>query len=178
MFRQGWDPGEQMVPGDKGRVDLHYYDGIGSEIGERKQKEGFSIKNLLDLLRHFRKFGKSRWSRQIESEKSLVLFRIGEFSSIFFQSLDFDVSCLLILNLALISLGEPSPTILYNSKVKKHDHRQTHQSSQQLASHNPHYPHPHVQIKDELLQLERNKGFSEVILPIVASKDHIFMYFS
>ncbi|KAF3551769.1 hypothetical protein DY000_02009326 [Brassica cretica] len=40
MFRQGWDPGEQMVSGDKGRVDLHYYDGIGSEIGERKQKEG------------------------------------------------------------------------------------------------------------------------------------------
>ncbi|KAH0894016.1 hypothetical protein HID58_056445, partial [Brassica napus] len=60
-----------MVSGDKGRVDLHYYDGIGSEIGERKQKEGFSIKDVLDLRRHFRKFGKSRWSRQIESEKSL-----------------------------------------------------------------------------------------------------------
>jgi len=58
MFRQGWDPGEQMVSGDKGRVDLHYDDGIGSEIGQRKQKEGFSIKNLLDLRRKFRKFGK------------------------------------------------------------------------------------------------------------------------
>ncbi|CAG7906324.1 unnamed protein product, partial [Brassica rapa] len=97
MFRQGWDPGEQMVSGDKGRVDLHYYDGTGSEIDERKQKEGFSIKNLLDLRRQCRKFGKSRWSRQIESEKSLVSFRIGEFSSIFFQSLDLDGTILVLI---------------------------------------------------------------------------------